>query len=32
MYEVLFLASIIAVVAFFFSPYDLKMRGGEDDQ
>lgn len=29
--ELLFIACVIAVIAFFFSPYDLKMHEGEDD-
>lgn len=29
--ELLFLACVIAIIAFFFSPYELKMQEGEDD-
>lgn len=32
MHELIFLAVVLAIIAFYFSPYELKMRGGEDDQ
>ena len=30
--ELLFLICVIVIIAFFFSPDELKMREGEDDQ